>query len=545
MFHPQTTCPFSPQMNVLLPIVRFYLDQIPSAEWTGIAAGETNSCTVITLAHMHQDLSHKLTEDFLTFMVPVLQSSQLDRTSSQAEVAAVVKTLEVNLGVSVSLALADVLHIQPPQCEDMKRLTALLETETKTRVSALLAVATRNTVCLRRHALFVSPTVSSISTLQLLVSHTLRCLRTSLGGPGPGQELEKPARRRGPPGSSFFHALFEGAFQKMLDNLHQLLQLPDQKVDSSSSNGSSPPADIRREPVKACRCTLTTHTVVRGDRGVLMYDTIRDQLENIYQSKMVVGAEGRTPPDVGRLARQMTDGLYEQMTTGDQFEIPDVPEGQLLSDAVVLDLDSDPGIMNTAVVYSRVEDAVGGFLQQVLLFLEMNFPHPASVAIDDLDTATPEDDWRNERKLEDTESSGMSTPEEVTLYLYFIFSLVSDLLKRVPNKSRRFLRSKDITGLTVRLLHATSDDIRALVVAAAKERRNLKSVVDAAVKHLYRSFESPEQMVELAFRPEDSSFIDAFKTFMNTHLTELMSAPPRKSRVSRFFSSIFSCVQQS
>lgn len=559
--------PFRPQRSVLQPIVKLHFDQISAAGKRRIGAGEISSSAVITLAHMYHQLTRTLTENFLTFVERVLQRNLLNRTSSQVEAKAALETLDIILEDTMSLVLADVLLIPPPQCEDMKKLTALLETEVKTRVGSLLRS--------NKKVLFVPAIMSSISTLQLLVGHTLKCLKTSLSGQSPSRPLAVPPRTRRTEAaetssSSFFHFLFESEFERMLEKLHQLLQVKDQS--------KSPHVGYDK-----CVYESFKHTVV-GSREPLC-DPAGDHLDNVDQRQKAAGRRQTNVlrDEIQKLTTQLTERVYERMLT----------KGDLLADSGVLDRDSDLIIMTTEVHHSEVEEAVEMFLQQVLLYLDINPPQPAAVCIDHLDTTTPpspaEDNasWLDydleltpppevhrsvavtagpsgdvcdlqtelsravtspEENLtavesfsqqQNAESLRTSRPEEVQLSRVVSFILVSKLLKCLPKKSRRLLHSEDVADLVDRVRDAVLKDVGSLIVTVPAQRKDLKKVIQAAVKHLCKTFESPQRTVELAFRPGDTTFVDAVGTFLRRHLTERMSAPPKRSWIARFFSLLF------
>ncbi|CAM9200847.1 unnamed protein product [Lampetra planeri] len=544
-------------MSTLQPIVKQYFGYIYVAERIRIAAGETNSSTVAILAHMCHDLTQKLTEDFLRFALTLLMSNHLSRTSIQADIEGHLETLDIRLEDTMSLVFANVLLIPQPQCDDMKRLTALLETEVKTRTSSLLSMSNNCATCHKRHARFVPGTMSSISTLRLMVSHTLKCLKTCLGGKNSSERPPeiRPRKRRldamTTSKSVFFHYFFESEFQKMLEKLYHLLQREDQ--DSSSSHMRSSTAECQRcDTEETCGCSLNTH-VVRNNHSVLGLDTINNQLERIYQRVVMVdksaghGATNTLREEIGTFTKELTDGVYDHLVTGKTSVNPAVPEGRRLSDSGVLDVDRDSNFLNTAVGYTRVEEAVERYLQQVLLFLEMNPPQPASISINSLDTSTPPEcltagpcsrgSAAAVSDQEDAESDRTPTSGEVKLTFDFIFTLVSKLLERLPNKSRRLVKSKDIGALIIRLIDVVLKDICFLLAAASAQDRNFTKAVKATVKHVFKTFDSAEKIVALAFRPEDTTFVDAVEMFLKRLFADSLT----EKSFTRFFSAVSSC----
>ncbi|XP_071356653.1 uncharacterized protein [Trachinotus anak] len=161
--------------EALLPVVNKYFERFSAVQWNMLAEGIPDSATTAMLADLCTEVVQTLCTIILRMIKPMIEES-FHRRESQADLTTSLQNLNTKVGDSLSGSFAVALHVPQEKCESAEQLTALVEREVTEKVNSIVSVAISSPVWPSQPAVFVSGSMSNITSLAQMVSHAAKCL---------------------------------------------------------------------------------------------------------------------------------------------------------------------------------------------------------------------------------------------------------------------------------------------------------------------------------------------------------------------------------
>ncbi|XP_077410307.1 uncharacterized protein LOC144040200 [Vanacampus margaritifer] len=291
-----------------------------------------------------------------------------------------------------------------------------------------------------------------------------------------------------------------------------------------------------------------------GSPPPLNFEGIQGEVEDLYDKFPMEGRKVSKKVeslrhDIAKFSEQLRDKIYNYIEANQASLTGELSGRQ----------SPQQEVRHPEVMKNIIEDSVGKFLQQVLLWMEME-PRKRKASADevcgalkDIDTlistiVTSEPEAFNSQMASETESeTSLSAPiqqdhtepiitesslREVTRN--FVSMLIITMVKYFPKKVRKSLQPDDMLLIIRRL----SDKVLKVNLAslAAEDMVGYSRFIQAVIKYLFREFGSQEKLLD-ALMSDEPCFDDA----VLTHLTNTLNnwhEGEEQSRIRRFFSAV-------
>lgn len=334
------------------------------------------------------------------------------------------------------------------------------------------------------------------------------------------------------------------------------------------------------------------------------FDTIKSQVECLFDEFIQADKPAekvleaiKCSDKIRTFSKELINMIYNEVMTGPAYQIPIVPVGRALSDSVRSKIKSttDTGtqFFSPDVLYAVTEDAVGKFLQNLLLWKQKipdqkspseeicnvlndagdlitekvtpsegvvtsqglktskaqsarpsdtkpkSYPHEISES-DDLDKniSFSQNHLKAvgiisacDEKSEEVKPS-VQIPSSESMSSDIITTLFMRLIINFSKKTRKSMKTHEVRKILTHLSNKVIEEVDLNNSVVKVNHDNMKQITEAVLKDLRKEFGSMDKTLSAAMRPNDTSFENTVVKYLKIHVSVRPS--PKRSVVARF-----------